>query len=198
MPARTFDGDPATIGMSLMVGSWHVPEAAFGDSGSTKLTGLSRGPQDTCRTPGPTASGCRRWSRPGSRRLGVSTRLSSPQPVRRVREKSATQPASVVVSPQGPTAFAQARRQFHRSPHATKQAGSVLGPRADGPQWVGLRVRADHLIGPESTTTASGPRGTQHRTPLRVLSALLRGPLRSCESMPRTELVGLGERHVGR
>lgn len=59
--------------------------------------------------------------------MGQGLRCPSPQSVRRVRKKSATQPAWAVVSPQRSKAYAQLKRAFHRSPYAAEYPGSVLG-----------------------------------------------------------------------
>jgi hypothetical protein len=79
------------------------------------------------RSPGP--SGRLAWDR-GSRHLG-------PHTVRRVRRKSATQPASVVTGRQRPTMKPQVKPKFHRSPYAAVHPGSVLGhgPDVRRPAW---------------------------------------------------------------
>src|SRR3954449_6420862 len=66
--------------------------------------------------------------------MGLRSRPLSPHTVRRVREKSATQPTSAVVDQQCLTTNMQLRCEFHQFPHAAVHPGSVLGPRADEPR----------------------------------------------------------------
>jgi hypothetical protein len=63
---------------------------------------------------------------------GGSMTISSPHTVRRVREKSATQPAAVAISQEPPSAKPQLGPSFRRLPHAAVHPRSVLGQPAGG------------------------------------------------------------------